>query len=671
MYIIAELGYNDSNIEKGLPMPINTDLLIAAAILQDSFVDKDGTPMSGGTVTCYQENSRTTLKNWYYQSGTPGNYTYIKLPNPLTLSAAGTICDVNGVDTIPFFYPYSELNDAVVQTYYITIVNHAMTNQITRANFPFLPPSGNNPSNAVNSLDNYIINNEFWRNIGTLSLTNTLQAVVAPSQHDGFVYPDITFIKNIVGGTDTVTFTKFPLTTTPILTGDITPEYYLNHTCSNTPTGETQKAYYFPISLHVNTLASVPFTATIQAQNVGGTSVGQNTINLYILQYTGTGTVSPAPFLVGSITLITGWKKYEFTSAFPPTAGLTLGNGADDALYLLVQMPLDTACSINFAKPSIYLSATVPTNNFQTYDQIDSIISSPRTGDIRTSLNTFYPFGWVPLNNGTIGSAASSAYASYGNINGWPLYNLIWNSFQNYSTGTSSSGTNPIAQMYNSSATPIGYGTSISGSAINDWNSGNIISLTRTMGQVILGTVPGPALSNAYATNFTASNVSSKLFLTTSNIVNFFNGMPVIFANTGGALPTGLSPNVIYYVSNFNGTTGFFVSTSFVNAINSTVVAYTNSGSGTNVVFGTLSGSSEGEYAHTQLLNEMVSHTHNTAKSGYSFYSNNGTSGAGFTGTTSILVSSDPTTGAPTNYTAQSPFNVTQPGTFYNMYMKL
>ncbi len=72
-------------------MTINTALLIAAPMLQDLLVDKDGTPMAGGTITLYHDNSRTTLKNWYYQSGTPGNYTYVPLPNPLTLSAAGTI----------------------------------------------------------------------------------------------------------------------------------------------------------------------------------------------------------------------------------------------------------------------------------------------------------------------------------------------------------------------------------------------------------------------------------------------------------------------------------------------------------------------------------------------------------------------------------------------------
>lgn len=117
-------------------MPINQGLLIAAPMLQDSFVDKLGIPMANGTVTCYHDDSRTTLKNWYYQTGTPGLYTFLPLPNPLTLSAAGTICDINGVDTIPFFYPYLESDQTMIDKYYITIVNQFDTNQITRANFP-------------------------------------------------------------------------------------------------------------------------------------------------------------------------------------------------------------------------------------------------------------------------------------------------------------------------------------------------------------------------------------------------------------------------------------------------------------------------------------------------------------------------------------------------------
>ena len=40
-------------------MPINTDLLIAAPMLQDYLVDKDtGGPLSNGIVTMYKDNQR-------------------------------------------------------------------------------------------------------------------------------------------------------------------------------------------------------------------------------------------------------------------------------------------------------------------------------------------------------------------------------------------------------------------------------------------------------------------------------------------------------------------------------------------------------------------------------------------------------------------------------------
>lgn len=637
-------------------MAINPDLLIAAPMLQDFLIDKDGTPMSAGIITCYQDNSRTTLKNWYYQSGTPGNYTYIRLPNPLTLSAAGTICDVNGVDTIPFWYPYSEADETQLQPYYVTIVNHAQTNEITRANFPFNP--GDTTNDGATSEDNYIINNVFWRNIGTANLTNVLNTTVCPSQHDGFRYPDVEFIKNNTGGQDTVTFTKFPLSNTQALTDDITPEYYLNHTCSNANTGETQKCYQFPISLHVNTLNAVPYTCTIQAMNNGGTSTGENTINLFILQDTGTGTVSPNPVLVGSITLNSAWTKYEFSTIFPSTAGLTLGAGADDALYLQVQMPLNTQCNINFTKPSIYLTNNVPTNSFATYDEIDAIINSPRTGDIRTSLNTFYYFGWVPMNNGTIGNASSNA-TSRANADTWQLFNLIWTAFSIYNNGT----TNTLAQMVSSAGSNVAYGAS----AIADFNANKAITLSPTMGRVILGAVPVDARPQTWGTSYTASS-SGGLLLTTTTNVSFFNGLPIYFQNIGGTFPTGIDGTHIYYVANFNGTNAFNVATSFDNAMAGTVIAYTNSGTPTNNVFGIQAGTSEGEYAHTQLVNELAQHQHNPLAPMTNFW------GDGTTNTTqggAGVIGRANTTGNVTNLSAQVGFNITQPGVFMNIFMKL
>jgi hypothetical protein len=651
-------------------MAINPALLIAAPMLQDSFVDKDGTPMSAGVVTCFADNSRTTLKNWFYQTGTPGNYTYVPLPNPLTLSAAGTICDINGVDTIPFFYPFAEnlsqTGQYIVERYFITIVNHAQTNQITRANFPYnIDESINGNTNP--ELDNLIINNGFWRNSGTVVLNTVTQKVVAPSQHDGFQYPDIQFIKNNTSGSDTLTFTKFPLANTQALAGDVTPEFYINHTCSNTPTGETQKCYQFPISLHVNVLANFEFTATIQAQNAGGTGTGENVIKLFLLQDTGTGTTPPAPVLIGQITVSPTWTKYSFTSVFTATSGLTLGGGGDDAWYLQVQMPLNVASSINFTRPSIFLAQTSPTNSFLTYDQVDSVISSPRTGDIRVSANSFQPFGWVVMNDGTIGNASSVA-TTRANIDTWQLFNLIWTLAKPYTALT----VNPISQMYTSAGAPVTYGAS----AIADYNANRALSLTKLMGQVILGTVPLANLLPATPTHtgfssvVTDSNSAGNLLFTTStaNLLNLFKGNTVTFQNTGGALNGNIVANAIYYMVPVNSTT-FFVATTFANAISNTVIAFGSAGSGVTTAYTQNTGSREGEYDHHQVEGELAQHHHPGLIAGLDLISVQ--SGAG---TTVVTALPGPLAGVtlPTDpLTPTAAANVTQPGVFYNMFIKL
>jgi hypothetical protein len=655
-------------------MPINTDLLIASPTLQDALVDKTGIPMAAGTITCYQDNSRTTLKNWFYQSGTPGNYTYIPLPNPLTLSAAGTICDINGVDTIPFFYPYDEQNETTFEPYYITIVNYNQTNQITRANFPFVAEPETVPVTGSEDLENYIINNGFWRNVGTINLTNVTAAIVAPSQHDGFSMPDIMFIKNTTGGADTCTFERFPLTDTPILMGDITPEFYLNHTCT-AGASEIQKCYQFPISLHVNTLASVPYTVTIQAQNASSTTA--STITLQILQFTGTGTASPSPSVIAQTPLVltNAWAKYTLTDIFPPTAGLTLGQGQDDALYLQVQMPLGVAFEINFTKPSIYLSSTeVPVNNFQTYDQVDTVINSPRTGDIRTSINAFYPYGWLPMNNGVIGLSVSgvvplAVYPGYARGNGdtWPLYNLLWNLAKPFDTGSTY---NPISQMYSNASSVLAL-ANYGANAYADFIANNALALTRSFGAVMMGTVPASALMTNYAQQnqaVTAANSGGILVFTGTVGGNLWQGAPITFNFTsGGSLPGNIAANTIYYITNIVGAT-FNVSTTYSNAIAGTPVVMYATTIGSNVVINfNPTGASIGEYGHTQAIAELPSHSHNLTGRTGTTSTTGGTQGAS---ANTLLVSTGGDVVTQSTGSGAS-FNLVNPSVLYNIYIKM
>jgi hypothetical protein len=608
-------------------MPINPSLLIAAPMLQDFLIDKTGVPMAAGIVTCYHDNSRTTLKNWYYQSGTPGNYTYIPLPNPLTLSAAGTIEDINGVDTIPFFYPYLESDQTVRDPYYITVVNSTGTNQITRQNFPFLGTGSATSSGTT--LNNLIANGAFWRNImpnlvnqaayASYNLSEVTSIVVAPSQHDGYRLPDINFVKNNTAATDAVTFTPFPIAIKPVIANDITPEYYLSHNCSAAGAGETSKYYSFPIYLHVNTLANIPFTVSIQAQNgATGSGVGQNVITLSLLQDLGTGQPAATPIPLTPLTLSTTWTTYSASGVFPAVTG-TLSGAGDDAMYLLVELPVDLTCTINFTKPCIYLTQNIVSDNtFQTYDQIDSIISSPRTGDVRYSMNAFYNYGWAPLNDGGIGNAMSNA-SSYAQQDAWSLFNLMWtyaNSFPN-SAAT-------IIPIFTSTNVPSTYGTS----AINDWNANKVLQLPQTLANVLLGTVPGSAIKGSFTSSFTGTSSGGNLLITTPLAVDFYTGMPIYF--TGNALPSAITQGTIYWVAAFNGTTQFNVSTSFANVFSATFIPYAGAPA-TGTVFGT-----------TAAINYGVSDTQ------------------------SILFASNTNPGS-----TLFPFNVSQPMTFMNMYMKL
>lgn len=661
-----------------MPANINTALLIAAPMLQDYLVDKDGTPMAGGTITLYHDNSRTTLKNWYYQSGTPGNYTYVPLPNPLTLSGAGTICDINGVDTIPFFYPYDETDETKKDPYYITIVNHAQTNQITRANFPFL---GNNRNNATSAgVNNLIVNNGFWRNIQpnysnfpftSVNLNTVTNLVVSPSQHDGFSMPDVQFFKSNKTANDNLTFMPFLASTTTVISNYVTPEYYINHQCTSAGTGENYKYYQFPIALHLQNLANQPFTFSIQAQNAGGTAAGQNVIDIRLLTFTGTGTSSPATVSIGTITLNPEWSSYTITDVFPDIVGLTLGNGQDDAFYLQIQMPLNLVCDINFTKPSIYLtSTTIPANEFQTYDYVNSIISSPRTGDIRISFNPFYNstnkwcLGWLPMNNGTIGNASSNATTRQ-NPDVWQLYNMLWSFAQPYDTG---SNFNAIAQIYSSAGAATNYGST----AIADFNANKQLALTQAMGNVLMGTVPISAIiGGSYTQGITFTNSGGKMVVNATNGTFFFVGQPITFVALTGSLPTGIVANAVYYVTNLNiPALTFNIATTYANALAGTPVVAYSAPSGTFEVRTNTTGVSIGEHAHTQLLNELVDHTHDPLSPGTGYINSIAAGGTANLSAPPGVISTL-TTGSVTRTGSQTPFNITQSGTFYNMFIKL
>lgn len=631
-------------------MAINPALLIAAPILQDYFSDNaTDAAMSAGVITCYQDNSRTTLKNWYYQTGSPGAYTYTQLPNPLTLSAAGTITDANGNDTIPFWYPYSESDNSTPQPYYVTVDNSNGQRQFTRQNFPF-NPNANNPNANNVTLRNLIVNNVFWRNAGTVTLTNTQYSILAPSQHDGFLntMADITFVKNANGATDVATFTQF--TNINRLGTEPTPEFYLNMSCNNSGSSETIKYIQIPICLHVDNLSGYSTaTATIWTQDVSGAANNNLTLNLY--QFLGTGATSPTASTLITIMPSSTWQKTVVSFSFP-IATLPPGGAGDDAWFLQIGLPVGVSYNMNIAKPSVYLSNIVPVDDFDTYEFVSSTIDAPRTGDIRTSINQFQPYGWVAMNDGTIGNGSSNATAR-ANIDTWPLFNLLWSLFNGFNNST----TNTICQMYNSAGSTIGYGAT----AVADFNANNAIALTKMMGRVIEGTVPSSLMLTIFNDPATGSNSAGNILITTTDTTNFYNGMPIIFTAGSGTLPDSIDAKHVYYIANNNsGAKTFNLSTTFANAMAGTVIAYGATSGTTFNAIGIPQGTYGGEYAHSQLLAELAAHTHTIAVGtgastntvGNNGNANSGTANTGSTG-------------------SGAAFNIVQPTVSMNMYIKL
>ncbi len=622
-------------------MAINPSLLIAAPILQDYLVDKDtGLPLAAGTITLYSETQRSIYKPWYTQQGTNPPYSYVPLPNPMTLSAVGTIQDADGNDVIPFFYPYKSDN-VTFDSYYIVVEDSDGELQFTRSNFPFV--ANPNSTSPVSTNENLLVNNCFWRNVDSITLgpsnvTDTILInsttysywTVAPSQHDGYIMPDINYFKNSTDGTEIVSFPKFVSNFADnILTGDITPEYYMNINCTSLGTATT-RFIQIPLSLHIDSLSGfTPDSFTIQAMSEDDLN---EVLTVGVFQFCGTGVTSPA-VAVKTIVLSPTWNKYVINLPIPSAQGVTTGVGEDDALFIQISFPTTSTFNVNIALPSFYLSEEPATNSFQTYDQVNSIISSPRVGDTRTSLNSFSPYGWVPANDGTIGSPSSSA-TTRANADTWILYNLIWNSVNNtFAPVTGGRGANSYA----------------------DFLANKSMSLTKALGRVLIG----------MPTSSTFSYNSSTGTLTVADATLYYYTSPVVLSNLSApGLP--FTEGFVYYVIPINSTS-FALATTAANSLTRTAIT-----GGTNGSTGTVSfsfGGTLGEPYHFQLPTEVGVHNHTgtlqTFTPGTPAVNTNLTYGtatpAGIASyaTNNNLVSSNVA------------MNIIQPGTYINVFLKL
>lgn len=135
-----------------------------SAPLNQFFIDKDsGLPLQEGTLTFYRDSARTETKAVYQLAGTPANYSYTSLSNPVTLSSVGTVENAANDNVILYFYPYEgtpEQASGVLDLYYIVCKSKDGVTQWTREGWPNVS-SANDPLQDKFPVQNQIANPQF------------------------------------------------------------------------------------------------------------------------------------------------------------------------------------------------------------------------------------------------------------------------------------------------------------------------------------------------------------------------------------------------------------------------------------------------------------------------------------------------------------------------------
>lgn len=442
-------------------------------------IDNTGGVAGGAKLYTYRSLNKTEKKTVYQDPGGTIPWT-----NPI-------LFDLNGTQG-PFYWAVD--SDDLEDTYYLEAYDRD-NNLLWTIDDYF--PGGSGGGGTVTSyvpIVNYITNNQFINHIDDLSgsigpnFSLPTNLWVAPSNHKGFtpvqanpvigtnglLGPDIWFTKNNTNASDNLFFPVFPLASYP-LTGDVTPVDYVRYQCTNTPAGETYKSFQFPITQKVKNLSNQSMTFGFWAA-VAATPVD---VNIYVRQFFGSGTAASAEVrtLIGTANLTTTWDWYPMNFAIPSVAGKSLGTPGqqtnDDAVYIQIEMPLGQPCDVYFTKPALFLGNIDPELEFDSYDQIDSINSTPRTGDIKAGYFNTAPLGWVAMNDGSIGNAGSGA-TTRANQDTFQLYKTVWDN---------------VVNAY----APVSTGRG--GSATADFIAGKTLTLPRALGRALAEAGSGAGLT--------------------------------------------------------------------------------------------------------------------------------------------------------------------------------
>ena len=483
-------------------------------------INNEGTTAGGAQLFTY--DSLTRLPRATYQD--PAGL--VPFTNPI-------IFDLNGTKG-PIYW---QVDTADPKGYYIEAFDADGNLLWTEDNFPGVAAGGGSDVTTYLPLKNYITNNQFINHIAPISTpTNITNTVIAPSNHKGFtpalvnpiigtygaVGPDIRFVKNNTSlSSDEITFPEFDLSDAP-LTGDVTPVEYIRYVCSTSPAGEVYKNFQFPITQKVKNLSNQAMTFTLWA----AVTASPVTLDIYLRQYYGSGSAATPDTrtLIGTCALTTTWTAFNIQFTVPSVSGNSIGTPGlqtdDDAVYIQIEMPLGNPADVLFIKPCLFLGTIDPDIEFDSYDQIDSIDSTPRTGDIRLSYTTAPPQGWLAMNDTTIGNTGSGATTTGSYIFG--LYKTLWDGISN-------------------TYAPVSTGRG--GSAQADFLANKTLTLARSLGRALAAAGSGSGLTPTVLGQYQGAE-SVPVALIAANIPQHTHTYGGIVGGIGVGTGTGLATSV-------------------------------------------------------------------------------------------------------------------------------
>lgn len=315
---------------------------VVTADIEEFFLDKDsGQPLSGGTVTFYSDVNRTIKKPVYELTGSPPNYSYSALPNPIEFSAVGSYVNASGDPIVPYYFPYAgipSLSNGTIELYYIEVRNSDGVLQFTREGWPNFTA---NNTTASTTNQNLIPNGQFLTHT---DIVNTLTPPVTSLSNIDYQYvaQGGWVFRRTTGGTSTFN-NSFTRIVTAVAGLNDYPRYAFNFNCSSFSATD-QIRDLMVMFRGVNTFSSgnpagsSPYTFTFAAESL---DAGSYTFDVRLIRNYGTGG-SPSTeedTSIGSVIITASYGYFQVTiSGIAPATG-TLGTNNDDFIGIALRGP--------------------------------------------------------------------------------------------------------------------------------------------------------------------------------------------------------------------------------------------------------------------------------------------------------------------------------------------